>query len=725
VDQVDAAPSRGQEPESGSASQAAEGCDAAASHDAGDPTLTCWAFEQSPFASAIHDPDLRYTRVNARMAEALGRSAQEILGARPAELMPGPEGERIEAAMRRAVQEGEPVYLETRLERPDQGYESGWSGQHYFPLKDPAGRVRAVYAQVVDIGRERRARQRLILLNETSDRVGSTLDVRTTAEELAQVLVPAMADFVTVDLLVSVLGDQEPAPGAPEGHVVLCRTAQRSVLEGCPEAVLRPGETEDYPEYSPHARSLATGRSFLTPLLKDPGFEKWAAGVPNRVASSRSHGIHSAMVVPLRARGTTLGVAVFTRHRQPLDFDTDDLLLAEELTAKAAVSIDNALRYTRQQAMSLALQNSLLPQSLPQQAALEVAGCYLPSDSESGVGGDWYDVIPLAGARVALVVGDVVGHGIHASAAMGRLRTAVRTLADIELPPDELLAHLDDLVTRPYSGDGDTDEEADRDIGATCLYAVYDPVSHCCTMAAAGHLPPAVVWPDGRAELIDLPVGPPLGVGGLPFEKHEIQLPEGSLLALCTDGLVERRGRDVDEGIAELLRTLAGPSPSPEETRERVLASALTERAEDDIALLLARTRALDPNRVAAWTFPNDPAIVAEARECTVGRLHEWGLQDIAFTTELIISELVTNAVRYASGPINVRLIWETHLICEVSDPSKSSPQLRRARTYDEGGRGLLLVAQLSRRWGTRPTDTGKIVWAEQTAPTGPAGLAG
>jgi Stage II sporulation protein E (SpoIIE)/Histidine kinase-like ATPase domain len=377
--------------------------------------------------------------------------------------------------------------------------------------------------------------------------------------------------------------------------------------------------------------------------------------------------------------------------------------------------------YARERTTTMTLQRSLLPHTLPDQAAVEIASRYLPAGTQAGVGGDWFDVIPLSGARVALVVGDVVGHGIRASATMGRLRTAVRTLADVELPPDELLTHLDDLVIHLSADESDTQGAAETaaGIGTTCLYAVYDPVSRHCTLARAGHPPPAVVTPDGTVYFLDVPAGPPLGLGGLPFETMETELPEGSLIALYTDGLLEPRHHDIDEALDKMFQALAHPSPTLDTVCDRVLTALLTHRPDDDIALLIARTRALHADKVATWDLPCDPAIVAQARKNATDQLTAWGLDDATFITELTVSELVTNAIRYGKPPIQLRLIHaDTTLICEVYDSSNTAPHQRRARTYDEGGRGLLLVAQLAHRWGTRHTPIGKTIWAEQTLTT-------
>ncbi|WP_042421410.1 SpoIIE family protein phosphatase [Streptacidiphilus anmyonensis] len=577
--------------------------------------------------------------------------------------------------------------------------------------------------------RAEEARERLKLLYDAGMRIGTTLDVSVTAQELADVAVPRLADFVSVNLVEDLLSGNGPVPGPVTG-AVLRRVANRSVLDGAPEAVVEVGEADFYTEASPQARCLETGRSELH-QVEDPAIGAWLAQDPARSATCRTYGIHSWMVVPVIARGTTLGVVDFLRSRHPEPFAADDLALAEELVARAAVCLDNAHRFTREHTAALTLQHSLLPRRLPEQSAVEAAFRYLPADPRLGVGGDWFDVIPLSGARVALVVGDVVGHGLQASATMGQLRSAVRTLSDADLPPDELLTHLDDLVIR-LAADTDTDTATgpDRtpvaDVGATCLYAVYDPVSGRCSLARAGHPPPAVAHPDGTASVLELPAGPPLGLGGLPFEAVETVLPEGSLLALYTDGLVENRQRAIDVGLDSLRRALAASDGSLDALCDHIVTTLLPERPVDDAALLVARVRRLDDDRVASWDVPADPAAVAGMRAEASRRLAAWGLDEAGFVTELVISELVTNAIRYGREPIQLRLIHPQPLtgpggapvrtlICEVSDGSGTAPHLRRARTFDEGGRGLLLVAQLTQRWGTRQTANGKTIWCEQT----------
>ncbi|MFI1030358.1 SpoIIE family protein phosphatase [Streptomyces sp. NPDC020951] len=671
----------------------------------------------------LYDTGLRLRRANEAWQRDLALPPDATRGLRLREYIDHPEMDRVERSMLRALETGEPQFLEVYARASGESREHAWS-VFVTPLKSEDGRVQGIGLAGHDITEKYWAHKRLMLLAEASTRIGSTLDVTRTAQELADLAVPEFADFVSVDLLPSLDGAQEPSPGTPRGPVSLRRVAHRSVNPGTIEAVVVPGQVDSYPDGSPPVESLRSGRALLHHAT-DPAITEWTARDRGRSVTVRDFGVHSVMTVPLTARGTTLGVVVFIRHQHPEVFREDDLVLAEELAARAAVCIDNARRYTRERATAVTLQRSLLPQALPAQAAVEVASRYLPAGGRAGVGGDWFDVIPLSGARVALVVGDVVGHGIHASATMGRLRTAVLTLADIDLPPDELLTHLDDLVARLAAEGRDAvrpgpGAETAGDVGATCLYAVYDPVSRHCTIALAGHPVPALVTPDGAVKLLDLPIGPPLGLGGLPFEATDIELPEGSLLALYTDGLIESRERDIDVSLSLLCQALAQPSASLDNLCNAVLAALLPGRPSDDIALLIARTKALDADGVATWEILADPAAVAQARKDASAQLAAWGLEDAEFVTELVVSELVTNAIRYGEPPIHLRLIHDRNLICEVSDASGTAPHMRRARTFDEGGRGLLLVAQLTAAWGTRQTAEGKTIWAEQILPVNP-----
>ena len=706
------------------------------------PVIADRAFEQCPFALGAYDPELRFLWINASSGRVIAHSEEQVLGKKYREVLPEfdrtlfPERDDkpYTDKLAEVARTGEPARLITVFRPRGSNYANAWATS-IWPVRDGEGRVLAVANWGFDMSAEYWARQRLLILNEASGGIGRTLDVIGTAQELATTPVPGFVDLVSVDLFDEVLRGEEPpsvsafTPGKTLG---LSRAAQHSAKEDADRA---PGPTTPvtHAPGSVAARCMATGRStvelaaepgeggewaFGPGLAADPAH--WPPGNPVIDESIAEDGLTGRITVPLLARGALLGVVAFSRLDRPEAFTADDLILAEELTAKAAVAIDNARRYSRERTTALTLQRSLLPQRLPSQEAVEVASRYLPGGTGAEVGGDWFDVIPLSGARVALVVGDVVGHGLHASASMGRLRTAVRTLADVDLPPEELLTHLDDLVLHlasdlqpasPFQPTGET--------GATCLYAVYDPVSRRLSLASAGHPLPLVISPEGTRTPVPVHPGPPLGIGGLPFEATELELPEGSLLALYTDGLVESRERDVDQRIAELQRALHHPATSLEALCGTVIDAMLPDRRTDDAALLLARTHALDPHHVADWDVEPDTAQVPHARKFAIDQVEAWGLEEASFVTELVVSELVTNAIRYGEPPIKLRLIRDTSLICEVSDTSSTAPHLRRARAFDEGGRGLLLVAQLTQGWGTRHTTNGKTIWCAQTLPRG------
>ncbi|MEW2490132.1 SpoIIE family protein phosphatase [Streptomyces sp. NPDC048411] len=550
-------------------------------------------------------------------------------------------------------------------------------------------------------------RERLLLLHTAGAHIGTTLDVTRTAEELAHVVVPRFADFASVDLAEPVLRGEEPS--VPLGTVLdLRRTAVAGMRVGHPFYPI--GGVVGFVPTSPAALGLIPGHTKLVPDLSAE--RGWLGADPERAARIIAYGVHSLISVPLHARGAVLGMANFWRSENPDPFDEDDLTFAEELVARAAICIDNARRYTREHEMAVTLQRSLLPRGLPEQAALDVAYRYLPA--QAGVGGDWFDVIPLPGARVALVVGDVVGHGLHAAATMGRLRTAVHNFSALDLPADELLARIDEVIAR-IDRTENTDGGRAEITGATCLYAVYDPVAGTCSAARAGHPGPVLVLPDGTVQFPDVPAGLPLGIGGLPFEAMELSLPEGSRMVFYTDGLVESRERDFATGLDTMRETLAGQHRTPEETCDDLISALLPTPPGDDAVLLVAATHILAPSRVGEWDVEPDPSAVAGVRKDVSQWLIDRGLEEETFATELILSELVTNAIRYGVPPIRVRMLHDRALICEVSDSSSTAPHLRYASTTDEGGRGLYLVAQFADRWGTRYTAEGKVIWSEQT----------
>lgn len=661
---------------------------------------------ESPVGLAIYDTHLRLTWCNAAYEREIGEPFEEFRGMRADELYS--EGrfltevypDTLDAVMHHVLDTGEPILdLHFRGEPPsDPGMDHLWSCS-YYRLQDADGHVFGVCEDAFDITDRYEAQKRLALLVEAGRGIGTVLDVIVTAEEAAEVAVPDFASTATVDLAREVLRGEVLGTGVP-GVTDLVRVASRSATAN--GGAGDPGESRepspvDYPPGSPQYRSLSSGGLVV---------------------------VDDVLVVPLRAGGSMLGLVTFRRDAPSATFDSGEVALADELATRTAVCVDNARRFTRERTASLALQRQLMPRHLPQPSAVDVAHRYLPTDDVTGVGGDWFDVIALSSTRVGLVVGDVVGHGLQAAATMGRLRTTVRALAQLDLPPDELLKRLDDLVgqsaeNRPDVPGTPPDPYEDDATGATCLYAVYDPVSRGCTMARAGHLPPAIVDPDGRLSFPELPAGPPLGLGGLPFESMELELPVGSLVALFTDGLVEAREHDIGVGLDILGRVLSERRGSLEDICDLAVSELLPDgTTADDTALLLVRTRELDAAQVAAWELPAEPVAVGHARELAIGKLHEWGLEEMSFSTELVVSELVTNAIRHADGPLLLRLIRDRTLVCEVADTGHTSPHLRHSADDDEGGRGLFIVAQLVHRWGTRYTQSGKTIWTELAFPS-------
>ncbi|GAA3261493.1 hypothetical protein GCM10020216_102160 [Nonomuraea helvata] len=430
--------------------------------------------------------------------------------------------------------------------------------------------------------------------------------------------------------------------------------------------------------------------------------------------------------LPLIASGRPVGSCVVS-FTDPRPFTGVERNLLTTLSGLIAQAMERARLYDREHTRARELQRGLLPRELPSLPAVTPAARYLPAGTDMEVGGDWYDVIPLSADRVAIVIGDVMGHGVAEAVTMARLRTAVRTLADLELFPDELLSHLNDLVS-----------DLGDDFYATCLYLVYDATNRSCVLARAGHPPPAVVHPDGSVRFPDADPNSPLGAATPPFDTIEMELPEGSLLVLYTDGLVESPTMDIDQGMTRLAKALSGTVSGAlaghqdhsavsdgaglhcaeclESLCDSLTATLLPgrKRTTDDAALLVIRTHALASDDMACWPLPEHPKAAGEAREHVRAQLGAWNLDDLSMTTELLVSELVGNVIRHARGPINLRLLRTDVLTCEVSDGSLTTPRIRRAADTDEGGRGLQLVAAIAHRWGTRYTATGKCIWTEQ-----------
>ncbi|MFF9767219.1 SpoIIE family protein phosphatase [Streptomyces sp. NPDC014636] len=682
-------------------------------------------FGQSPFGFLLIDTDLRVRRANMRFASIFGGTPDDHRGNGVHDYLPRGEAERVSATLRRVLESGESI-----TDMHVTGYVPGseerrhWS-VNLYRVHSGSGRPIGVAWLGTDITARRAAareaaaaRRNLALLNEAGARIGNSLDLETTARELLDVVVPGFCDLATVDLYQGLLAGDETPPGLADGSAELRRVAFASAVSGAPfhssGQPVEVGAVHHFPFNSPCADALRTAR-------------------PQYVPAEEGGLVQSVLAVPMVAHDTVVGLAQFSRAKGSEPFGERDRDLAVELAARAAVCIDNARLYRREHERALILQRSLLPPGDPEASGLDIACRYLPGNAATEVGGDWFDVIELPGHRTALVVGDVMGRGLRAAVAMGELRTAVRTLALLDLEPAEVLSALDEIA-RGLGTPGGVQQATrtarqprDADLSevylATCVYAVYDSVTRRCTFANAGHLPPVLVEPGEAALMLDVPPGMPLGVGGEPFEEVEVELPEGALLALYTDGLVESRDHPLDEGLQAFVGALTDPARPLEDVCDHVLNTLDTHHGEDDIALLMARVQGLPADSVGDWTLPREPRSVGRAREYARGRLLSWDLEPLVDTAELLVSELVTNALRYGEGEIRLRLLLDRTLVCEVWDSGLVQPRRRRARDTDEGGRGLQLVGLLSAAWGSRRTPRGKTVWFELPLPGGEGGL--
>ncbi|MGW5970888.1 SpoIIE family protein phosphatase [Streptomyces sp. NPDC055186] len=592
------------------------------------------------------------------------------------------------------------------------------------PPQDPSARLpdglERRTGQVTAPGRPtpmRRDGDRLRFVGAATRRIARGIDLEEIVMGLCRATVPTFADTILVYLREPLpVGDERPTgplvlrlrrsdriPAArdTENGFVPALPPEPSALEtvGAERCTVRPGSAlaEVLRGVRPVFTDAPAARAALPELLGEEG----GSAVPDG---------QRAILAPLRGRRRVIGAALFLRGPERTAFEADDLLVAAQLATHSALGIDKAVLYGREAYIADELQRTMLPENLPRCTGVRLASRYLPAAETARVGGDWYDAIPLPGSRVALVVGDVMGHSMTSAAIMGQLRTTAQTLAGLDLPPQEVLHHLDEQAQRLG---------ADR--MATCLYAVYDPVAHRITIANAGHPPPILLPIGGRAEVLRVPAGAPIGVGGVDFEAVELEAPAGATLLLYTDGLVESRLRDVWTGIDQLRDKLAataqltGPDHPPplEALCDEVLDMLGPGDRDDDIALLAARFDGIAPNDVAYWFLEPEDAAPGRARRLARKALSRWGLEELTDSVELLVSEVVTNAVRYASRPVTLRLLRTDVLRCEVGDDVPQLPRLRQARATDEGGRGLYLVNRLARRWGATRLSTGKVVWFE------------
>lgn len=540
-------------------------------------------------------------------------------------------------------------------------------------------------------------------------RIGGALDMVEMAPELVNILVPHFCNAGELVVLESLIGEDEFPAESMDGTSIVRRLAVAHDDDNASwDAAFPTGELLRYMPDTPYTRCMDS----QLPVCEFIGEQSAQdlADVWTRPAVAKLFSGVSTLLLPLIARDVMLGLFVCVRRPGFRRFDAYDVEIGMEFASRVAIFMDNAQRYSRERTTALTLQRSMLPTGLSAPSSVEVRHRYLPGSNLIEIGGDWYESIALPGGRAGLVVGDVAGHGVRAAVTMGRLRTAIHTLAMLELPPAETLQQLNELmaelgVREPHF--------------ATCVYAVYDAVAGSCEIASAGHLPPLLVRPDGSNELLDVSPSPPLGVGTGPIQSRLLQVEDGSTLVLYTDGLVEKRSQDIDEGLNR-LREIFGPESVDQPVDDlckTTLAGVFADEHRDDIALLVARLRRIPKDHYVSWTLPAELTSAGRARSLIRRPLRRWGLTELVPIAELLVSELVTNAVRYAQGKIGLRLVLEGALVCEVVDESAALPRLRHADDSDERGRGLQVVSQLAQRWGARRAASGKVVWCELPLP--------
>lgn len=552
-------------------------------------------------------------------------------------------------------------------------------------------------------------RERLEFLNEVSGRIGTSLDLARTVLEVSRAVVPRFTDVAGTYLREQVVAGEGFPDGVPDTTTMWHRVALEHTDEpGRWDDVVPVGEAMPFPAHTPFFQCMTTGEPVLVPRISERMGHMIAAQFEKRdIRPLITH--RSMLVVPLKARNVVLGFMVLLRHPERVEFNDMDRVTGAELAARAGLVLDNARMYTYQESVAETLQDSMLPQIAPRMAGCDIATRYLPGTLLGRVGGDWFDSVKLPGSRTALVVGDVMGHGLNSAAMMGQLRTAVQTMAALDLPPAQLLRNLDDLAQR-----------LGEHYLATCLYAIYDPIAGELHIANAGHIPPVLVRAaNGHSDLLDLPTGAPIGVGGVPFETVRVPVATGDRLVMCTDGLVEVRGEDIGVGLATLCESAAHPAASMDDACDTIIRALNTRGGrKDDVALLMARLNGIEPEDIAEWRLTSDPAEAGRARAAVREQLHDWDLQRLADPAELMAGELVANAVRHThSRRVELRLVRGDTLLCEVADDDHTLPTLLSAGQGDEFGRGLRVVSTLAREWGASRTSGGKTVWFELTLP--------
>lgn len=506
----------------------------------------------------------RITSWSEAAAELFGRASDRAVGSQVTALLAPGHDSSLASALTR-VRAGE-----------------AWSGS--VAVAGPAGRQAVAFRWDVLTGPEGPSQVAVVarrlapagpdMLADAGTRLGASLDLAETVRQVLGLSIPRFADAGVVYLLEPLLASGRGRAGDGGGEAVVRRVAIHTA-DGSHRSwqnVLPDGEVVVLPEGAPLARCITTGRPVL--------FERPDSGMRERASRYTGGDILaryvSFLATPLTARGEVAGLLLLARAAGAAAFGPLEVAAAEGLAARAGVCVDNARLYTQERRTAEALQRGLLPRQVAAPAGLDVAHRYRPAGDQA-IGGDWFDVIALPGGRAAVTVGDAMGHGPEAAAVMAQLRSANHVLADLDLPPDELLHRLNRVAMTVTDG-----------TFATCVCAIIDPARGSCVLARAGHLPPLLAFPGGACDVVELPSGLPLGLGEAAFHAAQVTLPPGAVLALYTDGLVENRSRTFDVGIRALQSALGDVRGALAPACD-VIIGELCQHGEDDTTLVLVR----------------------------------------------------------------------------------------------------------------------------------------
>ncbi|GIG71137.1 SpoIIE family protein phosphatase [Phytomonospora endophytica] len=551
------------------------------------PGLLDAVFHQSPYGVVVLDEQLRFVMINQMMADANRRPVADHLGRHVREVFDTPEMERYESLMLDVMRTGKPVFDLRVPGHPtsEPGSWGVWSAS-WFRVESWCGSPLGICGIIYELPGQApfeldraRTRERSRLLSRLGALQGATLDMEAAATGLVEVLTTEFCELAVIDVLDAVAAG-EPMPEEIEDTTLVQRLAAATRLDHpAARALIDREAVRPVAETNAFSAVLADGQARLIRLSAGDPAPDAGADVTDAATAAD---FDSAVIAPMRARNTMIGALTCLRTADRDSFDEEDLDLVQEVANRTALAIDNARLYREEKQAALLLQLSLLPQRPPETPEASMAYRYLPSRTTGRVGGDWFDTIVLPGRRIAMVVGDVVGHGINAAATMGRYRTAVQALSSVGLDPAALLTRLNDVVAT--FGEGAM---------ATCLYVLYDPHQHRCVVASAGHPPLIMGHPDGSARPFEPPPGPMLGVNGdVVYASAGVETPPGTRLLLYSDGLVESRTLELGEGVARLVRRLGNGHGDLSQQADLLLAAA-PDDARDDRTLLLAELHGL------------------------------------------------------------------------------------------------------------------------------------